>query len=111
MIASQRIQNYFEHLKKETAHAYDVAKNARSKGFDPELDVNIPLAANMAERVVGLISLVAPSLKESNIPQRIIELEKQYGLLDWRVGLKIAEEVVHGSFCTFNCCCNIRHPR
>ena len=101
MIASQRIKDYFEQLQKETNNAYTIAKSARSKGFDPEGDVNIPLAANMAERVVGLISLVAPSLKQSNIPERIIELEKQYGLLDWRVGLKIAEEVVHGSFCTF----------
>src|SRR3989344_8464335 len=100
MIASQRMQDYFSRIQKETARAYDIAKSARSQGFDPETNVDIPLAANMAERVVGLISLVAPALKESNIPQRIIELEKQYGLLDWRVGLKIAEEVVHGSFCT-----------
>ena len=99
--ASPKMQKYFEHLQGETERAYIVARDARARGFDPEQTVDIPLAANMAERVVGLISLVAPQLKQSSMPQRIKELEAEYGLLDWRVGLKIAEEVAFGKFCPF----------
>ena len=101
IVASPAIQKYFNHIESETKRAYAVATEARSKGYDPEKRVDIPLAANMAERVVGLISLVAPQLAESNMTQRIKELEAQYGHLDWRVGLKIAEEVAFQKFCPF----------
>src|SRR3989338_1502804 len=101
IVASPAIQKYFNHIESETKRAYAVATEARSKGYDPEKRVDILLAANMAERVVGLISLVAPQLAQSNMTQRIKELEEQYGHLDWRVGLKIAEEVAHQKFCPF----------
>ena len=101
IVASPAIKKYFEHIESETKRAYAVATEARSKGFDPETRVDIPLAANMAERVVGLISIVAPQLAQSNMTQRIKELEAEYGHLDWRVGLKIAEEVAFQKFCPF----------
>ncbi len=101
MKASPQIQEYFDRIGKGIQEAYDLAKAARKKGLDPELEVSILLAKNMAERVVGLISVVAPQVTDSKLTQRITELEKEYGLLDWRVGFKIAEEVAQEKHCKF----------
>jgi DNA polymerase II large subunit len=99
--ASLEIKNYFQSIDVNLKKCYKIAKKARSKGLDPELDVAIPVAKNMAERVVGLISVVAPNITNTNITERITELEKKYGQLDWRVGLVIAEEVAKEKFCKF----------
>src|SRR3989344_1855913 len=101
VIASTPIKNYFEEINREVDWAYSRARIARSKGLDPELDVSIPLAKNMAERVVGLISVLIPQITNTNVTERISQLEKEYGILDWRVGLKIAEEVAQKKFCQF----------
>ncbi len=101
IIASPQIQQYFQKITEGVTRAYALAEEARSKGLDPEKVVAIPLAKNMAERVVGLVSVVAPQVTNTAIIQRIAELEKQYGLLDWRVGFIIAEEVAKEKFCSF----------
>ena len=100
-IASPQMHKYFKQLTKQINDCYEVAGEARKKGLDPEDEVPIPLAKNMAERVVGLISVVAPQVMGPAIPARINELEKQYGILDWRVGFKIAEEVAKETYCKF----------
>ncbi|MBI2146542.1 DNA polymerase II large subunit, partial [Candidatus Woesearchaeota archaeon] len=97
LATSPEIERYFNRLNEQVTLCYDRAALARSKGLDPETTVPIPLAKNMAERVVGLISVVAPKIMETTITQRIMELEKIYGLLDWRVGFVIAEEVARGT--------------
>src|SRR3989338_6188111 len=99
MKASPLIHEYFDKIGSDIQQAYEVAQAARKKGLDPESTVSIPLDKNMAERVVGLISVVAPQITNSKITERIAELEKEYGLLDWRVGFKIAEEVAQGKHC------------
>ena len=101
LIASPQIKDYFHHLEEKIKEGYAVAETARKKNLDPEPEVNISLAKNMAERVVGLISVVAPQLAHSTLTQRILALEQQYGLLDWRVGLTIAIEVAQQQFCSF----------
>ncbi|MBI2151853.1 DNA polymerase II large subunit [Candidatus Woesearchaeota archaeon] len=101
-IASESMKEYFAYLDRGLNSAYALAGAARKKGLDPEDEVNIPLAKNMAERVVGLISVVAPQLVGTNLPGRIMELEKELGLLDWRVGFQIAVEVAQQKFCTFS---------
>jgi DNA polymerase II large subunit len=101
MIASEHMQQYFAKIEKEVLQNYDIANTARSKGFDPDTTVDIRLAKNMAERVEGLISVVAPQLVGSGVTQRIMELEKEYSPLDWRVALKIALEVGQEKFCKF----------
>ena len=98
---SSEMKEYFAKLNLGVNEAYLLAAEARSKCLDPETDVPIPLAKNMAERVVGLISVVAPKILGKGIPERILELEKEYGQLDWRVGFKIAEEVAKKKFCSF----------
>ncbi len=99
--ASVEMQGYFDRLKEEVSRLHSVASQARAKGFDPEKTVEVSLAENMAQRVVGLISVIAPQIVNSGVVERIIELEKQYGSLDWRVALKISEEVALEKFCKF----------
>src|SRR3972149_240036 len=102
VIASPRMLEYFDVLKSRMKNEHAVAESARKKGFDAVDRVEIVLAENMAERVVGLISVVAPQVRGSGMEQRIMELEKQFGALDWRVALKIAEEVAQEKFCKFS---------
>ena len=99
--ASPLIKEYFASIEREVKKSYDLAKLARSKKLDPEEDVSIPLAKNMAERVVGMISAVAPQILGTQVIKRISELEKEYEALDWRVGFKIAVEVAREDF--FKC--------
>ena len=99
--ASESIKKYFEDLSREVLSCYQLAGKARATGLDPEETVPIPLAQNMAERVVGLISVAAPQITQTKVTQRILELEQQYGLLDWRVGFIIAEEIARQQHCLF----------
>ncbi len=94
-------EQYINDIKKKIDYAYKIANTARSKGYDPEETVNIPLAKNMAERVEGLVSVVAPQIMNKGLPRRIKELEAIYGQLDWRVALKISLETAQQKFCTF----------
>ncbi|MFQ5474288.1 MAG: DNA polymerase II large subunit [Candidatus Nanoarchaeia archaeon] len=100
--ASGHMQKYFDRLQESCKKEFNIATKARERGYDPAEKVEVQIAANMAERVVGLISVVAPQIINSGIVERIIELEKEYGVLDWRVALKIAEEVAQEKFCKFN---------
>ncbi|MFC1728517.1 DNA polymerase II large subunit, partial [Nanoarchaeota archaeon] len=98
---SESIKKYFESIHQEVKKSYEVAGKARAKGFDPEDEVNIPLANTMAERVEGLISTVAPQLVGVGVPERIKKLEEKYQPLSWEVALIIAEEVANEKFCKF----------
>ena len=93
---------YFKKLKTETSHLYDLANKARKTGIDPKDFVEVKIAENLAERVVGLISAVAPQIAGSGAIERIIELEEKYAPLDWRVALIIADEISKEKFCSFN---------
>ncbi|MFH1212032.1 MAG: DNA polymerase II large subunit, partial [Candidatus Woesearchaeota archaeon] len=96
------MQDYFRSIEEDIKRAYKVAESARKKGYDPEQKVDMPIAKNMAERVEGLVSSVAPQIVGSGIPKRIQELEKKYGSLDWRISLIIALEIAQEKFCKFN---------
>lgn len=95
------IETYFETIDSYLERAYKVAKEARSKGFDPTLDVEMPLAKEISQRVEGLISVFTPQILKSGVAERIQELESEFEKLDWRVGLQIAYEVAQEKFCKF----------
>ncbi len=95
------IKRYFKEIDAKIEEAYKIAQQARSRGFDPKDEVEIPLAKEIADRVEGLVSVAAPQIIGSGIAQRIKELEKEYGKLDWRVALVIAKEVAQERFCKF----------
>ena len=101
MEASPKLEKYFKVMDDEVNRAYAIANESKKRGFDPDLKVMIPLAKNMAERVEGLIATVAPEIVGKGVVARIAELELQYGSQDWRVALKIAEEVALEKFCKF----------
>lgn len=102
MKLSKDMEEYFQEIDKNLNKAYLIAKKARSKGYDPSKDVEILLAKNMAERVQGLISVVAPQIVNSGMVERLKELESKYGLLDWRVALVLGKEIAQEKFCKFN---------
>ena len=74
---SPEIDEYFKELDEKLRLCYASAAVARSKGHDPEPVVDIPLASNLAERVVGLVSAVVPALAGGVVAERIQELERQ----------------------------------
>jgi len=95
------IQQYFRNLEKEVRKVYEVANEARAKGLDPVDKVEVPLAMNMAEKVVNLVGTVYPQLIGSGVVERILELEEEYGKQDVTVVFKIGEEVSKQKFCKF----------
>ena len=99
--ATKEMQKYFEELESACMREIKIANAARSKGYDYTLNSEIVLARNMAERVIGIIAVVAPQIQNGGTVERIIELEKIYGILDWRVAFTIAEEVAREKFCKF----------
>ncbi|MBN2881642.1 DNA polymerase II large subunit [Candidatus Woesearchaeota archaeon] len=101
MEASEEMKQYFAKIQADVRSTFDIAKIARKKNKDPVSNVEISLASNMAERVVGLVSTIAPQIIDTKIVDRIIELEKQYGALDWRVAMVISLEVAQEKFCKF----------
>ena len=94
-------EKHFFELEKQINASYEVAELARSKGFDPMDKVEVPLARNLAEKCVGLISSIYPQINDKRISKRIVEIEKEYGSLDVAVCLKIAEEIAKEKFCKF----------
>jgi len=102
LIASKEMKKYFEEIQKKIKLAYAISSKARSKGYDPEEQVAVPLAKNMAERVEGLVSTIAPEIQNSGLSKRIKELEKKFGELDWRVAFTISLEVAEQKICKFD---------
>lgn len=76
---------YFETLENETKKLYDIARQARLKGLDIELEPEIPLAKDLAERVEGLVG-------PEGIAARIKELEDDRSREE--VAFQIAREIV-----------------
>lgn len=68
---------------------YEVAKEARSKGFDPSLKPETEIAEDMAALVEGL---VGPKGVAERIRELISELPRE------GVAFKIAEEIIYGKF-------------
>ena len=101
VIASKKTKAYFDSLKSGALKLHSIATRARKKFYDPEEFVEIKLAENLAERVVGLIAAVAPQIEGSGAIERIIALEKEIAPQDWRVAMIIALEIAQEKFCKF----------
>jgi len=95
------IEEHFKEIEKKVNEAYELANKARAKGYDPVDKVEVPIATSLAEKAVGLISVVHPQLLGSGVVERILELEREYGQLDMAVPFKIAEEIAHEKYCKF----------
>jgi DNA polymerase II large subunit len=65
---SPAMQVYEKSLLNELHRAIAIAKEARSRGFDPSLDTEIPIASDLADRVEALLGI-------KGVAARIRELE------------------------------------
>jgi len=95
------IDEYFHKLEEQVNTNYAIAGEARKIGVDPSSVVDVPIARSLAERVLGLVSVLYPQIQNPKIVERILELEKQYGSLNPAVALTIAEEIAKEKYCTF----------
>ncbi len=95
-------ETYFENFDRKIKEAYAAAKVAKATGLDPVTKVEIPLAKTMAQKCVELIATIYPQMSGCGIDERILELEKTYGQLDYGVAFRIAEEIAKEKFCKFS---------
>ncbi len=102
VIATKEMLKYFESIEKRTQHCFDISSKARQQGYDPQKKVEVKIARNMAERVVGLISTATDAINDVELIKRIQELELLYGPLDWKVALIIGKEVAEQKFGKFS---------
>lgn len=73
-VASEEVRSYFLKLQDGVESSYRVARAARAKGFDPELDVEIPLTDDLASRVERLLH----EYDVDGVARRIRELAKTH---------------------------------
>ncbi|NHK31632.1 MAG: DNA polymerase II large subunit [Asgard group archaeon] len=83
------MKEYFQLLEDEVYKLYEIAKQARSKGWDPSLEPEIHLAKDVAGKVEGLIGL-------KGIAERIRSLSNQMDREN--IAFKIAQEIASGKF-------------
>ncbi len=83
---SKEMQYYFKNLQNEVDDCYILANKARKKGLDPEFNVEIPQALDIASRVEKLVGpkKIAPKIREFTKKLKNREL----------VSLEIAKEIV-----------------
>ena len=84
---SQHMKEYFKNLADGAEHCYQIANEARSKGLDPELTVEIPRAEDLASRVEKLLA----DWHVEGVAERIRELSKDHNREE--VSLLIAKEM------------------
>jgi DNA polymerase II large subunit len=67
IVASINMQKYFSDLQRDIDACYNIANTARKKGLDPEFEVEIPQAADLAARVEQLVGPknIAPKIRET----------------------------------------------
>jgi len=74
LIASDHVRGYFDRLGAGVDACYRVARLARSKGIDPELDVETPLTEDLASRVERLLG----EYDVEGVARRIRELSRDH---------------------------------
>jgi DNA polymerase II large subunit len=83
------MQAYERSLLDELHRAIAIAKVARSRGLDPSLEVEIPIASDLADRVEALLGI-------KGVAARIRELEQQMSREE--VALRIGDDFVARKF-------------
>ncbi len=96
-----KINEYFELIEREVKKNYEIANDAKKIGIDPISGVEIPVATSLAQRIVGLVSVLYPQIQNEKIVDRVLELEKIHKPLNPIISLIIAEETAKENFCKF----------
>ncbi|MDD1676084.1 MAG: DNA polymerase II large subunit, partial [Methanomicrobiales archaeon] len=98
MELSPSMQDYFSGLENHLQEAIEAAKGARARGRDPQLDVEIPLATDLAGRVEALLMIhgVATAIREREGTMSREEAALAIGedFIKRRFGEKTREEVL-----------------
>jgi DNA polymerase II large subunit len=81
-------ERYFERLESQLDAAFDVAREAKRRGDDPEPEVEIPVAKDMADRVENILGI-------EGVAERVRELEGE--LSREEAALELVEDFVEGS--------------
>ncbi|MBX0322548.1 DNA-directed DNA polymerase II large subunit [Halomicroarcula sp. F13] len=81
-------EQYFETLETELESAMDVAQRARQRGGDPEPEVEIPTARDMADRVENILGI-------DGVAERVRELEGEMSREE--AALELVEDFVEGT--------------
>ena len=98
-----QLEEYFNSIRSRTDNAYELAEEARNQSKDPEQRVDIPVAEDLPEKASSLVTAAKfPGLKGSEVPERIRELEDEFGKNDERVSFQIAAEIAQERFCEFD---------
>ncbi|MFB6110778.1 MAG: DNA-directed DNA polymerase II large subunit [Halodesulfurarchaeum sp.] len=79
---------YFEELESRLDRAIEIADTARERGEDPEPEVEIPVATDMADRVENILGI-------DGVAERVRELEDEYSRE--RAALMLVEDFVEGT--------------
>ena len=80
------IKEYYELIEKGVLKEFEIAKQARSKGYDYSLTPEIYIAKDIADKVEGLVEI-------NGISNIIRQLQKQYKS-DEEVAFKLADKVI-----------------
>ena len=89
LILSPEMELYGNSLMDGLNRAIALAKEARSRGLDPSLDVEIPIASDLADRVEALLGI-------KGVAVRIRELESQMSREE--AALRIGDDFVARMF-------------
>ncbi|MCU4743136.1 LAGLIDADG family homing endonuclease [Natronoglomus mannanivorans] len=80
-------EQYFQRLENRLDEAFDVAEEAKRRGGDPEPEVEIPVARDMADRVENILGI-------DGVAERVRELEEQMSREE--AALALAEDFAEG---------------
>jgi DNA polymerase II large subunit len=94
IVASSDMHSYFRGLQNNIDICYSIANKARKKGQDPEKEVEIPQALDIASRVEKLVG-------PKGIAKKIRQITDKIGNREL-VSLEIARQIVSGSTYKFH---------
>jgi DNA polymerase II large subunit len=86
-------ERYFERLETELDEAFAVANEARRRGGDPEPEVEIPVAQDMADRVENILGI-------DGVAERVRDLEGEMSREE--AALALVEDFVEGTVGDFD---------
>ncbi|WP_256295923.1 DNA-directed DNA polymerase II large subunit [Haloarchaeobius salinus] len=81
-------ERYFERIESRLGEAFDLAERAKATGGDPEPEVEIPTARDMADRVENILGI-------DGVAERVRELEGEMSREE--AALELVEDFVEGS--------------
>ncbi|MWV41749.1 DNA polymerase II large subunit [Natrialba sp. INN-245] len=80
-------ERYFERIESQLDEAFDVAERAKERGADPEPEVEIPVAQDMADRVENILGI-------DGVAERVRELEGEMSREE--AALELAKDFAEG---------------